>query len=414
MNIILNDHIGTSNFAAALGELVKGCDTLSVAVSYLQMSGWELFRRQTSQLNFSKMRMVCTDQLGITHPTAVRRAKESGIQIRNFDGKVTYHPKVYMAHDVSGRPTKFLLASSNLSYSAFTNSIEAGVLGSDPACLKTLHSWFEQLFRSKTQDYTELRLREMEVKWKATASGRTRARLRVRRMLVASPGLHFPPSIESEDLDAMEDVFSTVQLPIGLLNIDYARNNIRNLQRIMEVISEWDSIRKSSTPTAAKQRSELKLLGFAHGADLTRLGRAAATATSREEVARMWCGWLQTTPAEVLKEINPKLLVAVRVFTQFWRLKSDVREFFLAGVDQSADRLDLQTIELLCNSRAVVEELSEDDIKTLSPLLERPERLPEFVRYAFAEYKENKGMRGWNSPDRKIMPLAWKEATGKS
>src|SRR5690348_10237850 len=115
MKIILNKHEGATNFRHALGELIEGAETLSVAVSYLQVSGWELFHHQTSHLNQSKMRMVCTDQMGITHPTAVQRAINSGIQMRNFSGDVTYHPKVYLAHGRSGKPTRCLIGSANLS-----------------------------------------------------------------------------------------------------------------------------------------------------------------------------------------------------------------------------------------------------------------------------------------------------------
>jgi HKD family nuclease len=111
-----------------LSELVDGAETLSLAVSYLQVGGWELFRRHTSELNLPKMRIVCTDQLGITHPEAVGRAIRSGVQIRNFAGSGVYHPKVYLAHDRNDRPIRFLLGSANLSTSAFTSSVEAGML----------------------------------------------------------------------------------------------------------------------------------------------------------------------------------------------------------------------------------------------------------------------------------------------
>jgi hypothetical protein len=61
-------------------------------------------------------------------------------------------------------------------------------------------------------------------------------------------------------------------------------------------------------------------------------------------------------------------------------------------------------------SDAKVQELSLEDINALAPLLQRPERLPEFVRNAVLDYQDNKGTRGWDFPDRRIVPLAWKEA----
>jgi hypothetical protein len=73
-----------------------------------------------------------------------------------------------------------------------------------------------------------------------------------------------------------------------------------------------------------------------------------------------------------------------------------------------AERSTLQIIELLCNASDVVQELSLEDIKTLAPLLQHPGRLPAFVRNAVLDYKDNKGRRGWDFPDRRIVPLAWK------
>lgn len=231
------------------------------------------------------MRMVCTDQLGITHPAAVQRAISSGIQIRNFADDVVYHPKVYLAHDRNDRPIRFLLGSA------------------------------------KARD------------------------------VLANPAA-----------------------------------------------------------ASGKQQSELKLLGFMHGGSLTELGRAAAALKSDEAVARLWCGWLQQTPDEQLKSINEKLLVAKRVFPQFWRLKEDVRKEFLANAQSPRERRTLQTIELLCNARDVVQELSLDDMRTLSKLLGQPERVPEYIRDEVAEYFGNKGTRSWDTADRRVMPEAWRDA----
>lgn len=79
MKIILNDHAGSPGFSEALKELADGAHTLSVAVSYMQVSGWEIFHRHTRGLNLPAMRIVCTDQLGVTQPAAVERAIRSGL-----------------------------------------------------------------------------------------------------------------------------------------------------------------------------------------------------------------------------------------------------------------------------------------------------------------------------------------------
>ena len=83
---------------------------------------------------------------------------------------------------------------------------------------------------------------------------------------------------------------------------------------------------------------------------------------------------------------------------------------FLSNAQSPKDRRTLQTIELLCNARDVVQELSLDDMRTLSNLLSQPQRVPEYVRNEVAGYFNNKGTRSWDFPDRKIFPLAWKDA----
>jgi len=222
------------------------------------------------------------------------------------------------------------------------------------------------------------------------------------------PRATVPAPLEAEDFDTLEDVFATVQLPIGCLSIDYAGNNIRNLGRVRDVLADWRNVITSNRPVAGKQRNEMKLLGFADGRTLTALGEAAARAGSREEVARLWCAWLQRTADDELTGVNERLLVAKRVFTQFWRLEVEVQNDFLEHAESPSDRERpaLQIIELLCNASDVVQELSLADMQTLAPLLQQPERLPRFVRQAVLDYQDNKGTRGWDYPDRRILPLA--------
>jgi hypothetical protein len=51
-------------------------------------------------------------------------------------------------------------------------------------------------------------------------------------------------------------------------------------------------------------------------------------------------------------------------------------------------------------------------MRTLSQLLEQPTRLPPFIRPEVAGYFDNKGTRSWSTDDRRIVPLAWREAAG--
>jgi hypothetical protein len=125
--------------------------------------------------------------------------------------------------------------------------------------------------------------------------------------------------------------------------------------------------------------------------------------------AHLWRECQKHIPDEVLGEFNQRLLVAKRVFEQFWLPKEEVREYFMANAESPANRRTLQTIELLCNASQVVQELSLSEIETLSGLLQS-ERVPEYIRKEVEKYFNNKGTRGWDTDDRRIVPLAWREA----
>jgi hypothetical protein len=111
-------------------------------------------------------------------------------------------------------------------------------------------------------------------------------------------------------------------------------------------------------------------------------------------------------------EFNPRggLSAAKRALSQFWRLKKEVRDYFLENVGVKGSRGTLQTIELLCNAGGVVQELSLSEIETLSDLL-RSDRVPEYIRDEVKNYFANKGPRGWDTDDRRVVPQAWREAS---
>lgn len=49
-------------------------------------------------------------------------------------------------------------------------------------------------------------------------------------------------------------------------------------------------------------------------------------------------------------------------------------------------------------------------METLSRLLEERATLPAFIRPQVAEYFDNKGTRGWETDDRRVVPIAWRRA----
>jgi HKD family nuclease len=404
---LLNNFPSAMSFREALRDLLDGAISLELAVSYIQYGGLSLFQQETKNLAADKIRIVFTDQMGITQPSAIRHAIESKILIRNYTGSGTYHPKLYLAYDHLRHPIKFLVASSNLSSAAFSNSIEAGILGTDKNSLKIFSQWFDQLYRSQSEEVTPDLLNKMEINWRRSAPKRVRTRLAERRLITPEPKKILP--IFPEDLDTLEDIFSTIKLPIGLLNLDYAGNNIRNLGDLKKVLNNWDHVRNISDKKYNKQRSELKLLGFTKEHELTPLGKKALYAADVSEIAFLWCSWLQRANDSEIESFNDRLKAVKRVMGQFWQLKTEVRNFFLENINNHKEKPLLMAIEFLCNANEIVQELSLEDFKTLMPLLEQNERLPVHIQKAIKDYLDNKGSRGWEFPDRKIIPLAWKD-----
>lgn len=396
MRLILNGHAGVATFDHALTTLLQDAETVSAAVSYIQVGGWELFRSRARDLDFASMRIVCTDQFAITQPAAIKRALSSKVQIRNFNGSTVYHPKVFLSHGRAGRPSRFLLGSANLSGSAFSKSCEAGVLGDDQVMLHSLNGWFDNLFKTQTSVFTPELLIKMEARWQQAAANRIWTRTQVRKHKLSD----VLEESEPEDTDVLEDALATLALPLGLLNMDYAGNNVRTISKMMRDLGN------PNRAQSGKTRSEMKLLGFMEGSSLTPLGSRARNARTPDQLALIWCSWIKSTSDSELATINPRLMAAKRVFTRFWELAPEVRDFFFANLDNRAERLVLQTIELLCNGAAVVQSLSVEEIRLLSELLHSG-NIPAYIREEISEYEQNKGTRGWSSDDRRVVVNAW-------
>jgi HKD family nuclease len=149
---VTNDRTQTATFLKALGKLLRSAAYADIAVSYVKTVGWDHLRRllATSGIPNGNIRLMVTDQFGITQPQALKDAYESGVSVRNYVGDRVYHPKVYLASDSNQRPVGAIVGSANLSDSALTEGVEAGILLYDKAILKKLKSWFERLYNDST------------------------------------------------------------------------------------------------------------------------------------------------------------------------------------------------------------------------------------------------------------------------
>ncbi len=397
---ITNNYSNADAIGKTLQRILENATRIDIAVSYLQMSGWHLLQSYFRNLRSENVRILTTDQLGITQPAVLSDAITRGIIVKSYSGGSLYHPKVFLAYGPNGRPMRAIVGSANVSGSGFETGIEAGIEIRNAALLRKLQKWFDHLFRDRLAKYVDSEfVREYEVKWKAASAARARLHRTSKKFYKRDKT---SKEYTNEDVDVLDDVFSTIKLPVGTLGFDHAGNNIRNLSRAINVLSRFPRVND-------KERSELHLLGFLNGTDLTSLGKKGQGARTEKEIARYWCNWIHDTGDALLEQRNPRLVSFRRAASQFWNLKPDVRRFFLTKIKSASGRPLLQTIELLCNGSDLVRTFSPDDFKSLTPTVLNGKGLPEYIRLALADYHGNKGSRSWTSNDREVVLKAFRE-----
>ncbi|MGQ0526334.1 MAG: phospholipase D-like domain-containing protein, partial [Betaproteobacteria bacterium] len=332
----------------------------------------------------------------VTQPAVLRAAIRRGIHVRCYRGNRVFHPKVFVIHGTDKAKDIAIVGSANISFSGLEGGVEAGIHISEPRLFRQTARWFEGLFRdSATERVDEAFVRSYEKRWKRAA----RARVPLRRIAERRDEQNYSPT--AEDADVLEDVFATITLPVGTLGFDHAGNNVRNIDRVIDVLRRYPKI-------GYKERSELHLLGFLEGGELSPLGRKARRCRTAPALARLWTSWVKKTPADTLANLNSRLSSFKHAASRFWRLKADVRRYFLQELTNRDERETLQAIELCCNGSAVVESLSIDDFRAMAPfVVNEGGGLSEFIERAIADYRNNKGSRSWTSNDRRIILNSW-------
>jgi HKD family nuclease len=374
---------------------------LDLAVSYIQVGGWHLLASIANSIAPSQVRLLVTDQFDFTHPEALQLALDGGVQLRRYAGIRTYHPKVFLARDPNNVVTGAVVGSANLSDSGMSDGIEGAVVITDGLVLAEIGDWFNKLWNAPngTLAIDSDFIKEYRVRWRPAARARARLR-RLRRRKRSLIGL--PSDGHPEDIEVLEDVCETIRVPVAILSMDQAANNIRNLQRLLTVLHAYPNIH-------SKALSELRLLGLAEGDQLTAAGRQCQRCSSVQALARAWCRWVKATPEELLLTINPHIAAFRRAATAFWRLRREVQTFFVSNLEVRHQRNVLMAIELLCSAGGVIRELKIEDFRALAPILAAPQRLPMHLREAIEEYHRNKGARSWTGNDRRVLLDAWRD-----
>lgn len=398
---IANQWLSELSFLSVLKRVLGTASAVDMAVSYLKVSGWELLEGELSRMSAENVRMLVTDQFAFTHPEAVRKALTCGILLRNYIGSKVYHPKVYIAYNAARRPIAAVVGSANISDSGLRGGIEAGIVISDAEVLRGLKAWFDELFadRVNTSTIDEAQLKKMDRLWKDLATKRIEAERKIRGRRPRPAETNGP---SPGDLDTLEDILSTVKLPIAILSIDQAGNNVRNLKRLLDVLQRYPKI-------TGKERSELHLLGLMEGGDLTHIGNKARKCKTERHLAETWCGWVKVQKEVKLKAVNPRIANFRRAAEQFWKLRGKVRNFFLKNLRSKSHRKVLQAIELLCNGSDIVSNLSLSDFEALAPVIARSGKLEGLG--PIVAYMENKGSRSWSEEDRKTILSAWQKVS---
>jgi len=374
-------------------NILENSKKLDIAVSYVQLGGWKIIQNGIQKFGIENVRLLCTSQLGITDPLAIRHAIESGISVKNYSvNSKTFHPKVFLSYS-DKKPTRYFLGSSNISVAALTKSVEANITGDDDG---SLAEWFDNIFENEAEEFDDEMLSIMEENYK----NRRKLKLRSARTLKRKPA---NKSIASEEINIVEDLFDAIDDEVGMLNFDHGGNTIRNIQRAKTVIND-----KSEWP--GKNIGELRRLGLVEDDKITSVGNKFHTSRDLHLASKHWIKWLLTTSDNELSEINPhgRLLRAKKAHTGFAALRNEVKKYFIINsTNPSKDILPyLQTIELVSNLENSASKLNLREVKMLGDILQQYKDENSASNEFIKEYLNNRGRRGWKFNDREMLTSA--------
>jgi HKD family nuclease len=376
-------------------ESIRGFEELAIAVSYVQVSGWNLLKPLITG-KFANVRLICTDQLGITDPAAVRAMQDAGVTVHAYTGTKIYHPKIFVASG-GGKPARWVLGSANLSQSALQSSVEAVVANSDDN--DEASNWFDELFAHESELFDEARIVALEAAYAARMKGNLIA---LKAQKLATP-TKVDDAVAAETVEA---AFASLPRVVVPLNADKAANNVRTLRRIKAVLD-------NPALLEGKALSEFKLIGLAKDGSLTPVG-LQSKGKPLQEIARNWMSWLKHASTADIELASPSglLMKAKIAFETFWSFPKEIRDFFLSHATRPTREVRpvLQVIELLANTGRRIPSLTIRDLDSLATVIDSTANLSPQQALAIRDYLANKGTRGWDEPDRVLVLEAWRQA----
>ena len=119
-------------------------------VSYVQQSGVRVLRAEIVRLcNSGGVRMICSFDMDITDPEAVRELKDIGADVRIYQtNRGTFHPKMWLFESQSEQ-WNCLVGSANFTAGGMVDNVEVGVLLKNGAIAQQGRELFSKLWDSK-------------------------------------------------------------------------------------------------------------------------------------------------------------------------------------------------------------------------------------------------------------------------
>lgn len=115
------------SYYAVISEQFKKAEKIDLAVSYIQKSGVSTLKELIAQLG-SNIRLVCSFDMDITDPLAVKELLDMGVAVRIYQAqRGTLHAKLWLFEHGQGR-WNCIVGSANLSANALRENMEVGVL----------------------------------------------------------------------------------------------------------------------------------------------------------------------------------------------------------------------------------------------------------------------------------------------
>ena len=175
-------------------------------VSYIQRSGVNALRAEISRLCQSGgVRLICSFDMGITDPEAVRELKNIGAEIKIFQAKRgSFHPKVWLFENPDTK-LNCLVGSANFTAGGLFDNTEVGVLLENGEVATQAQNLFNRLWNGKNCQFVD----DQDLdQW----SEKKRRREAVNRKIAAATS----KQDQTESVNVLEEfVFSWIDIGVG-------------------------------------------------------------------------------------------------------------------------------------------------------------------------------------------------------